>query len=347
MKVCVIWWWTWSFNVLSALKNLDNIEIFSIINMSDDWWSTWKLRDEYWVLPPWDLRRALVALSDDSKSQVLRNLFNFRFEWWILDWHNLWNLLLMALENIYWNYWNVIYQLENIFNLKWKIFPSTYEKTRLLCVLENWDYILWEKNIDIPKHNWKIKIKKLFVIKDKYYKIINEFLEQGNHIQKKFLDEFINLAINDVPQNNQDCSKIILESDYIIIWPWDLYTSILPNFLLWNIKESILKSNAKKVLISNLFTKFWETYWFKLSDFIEIFNDCFWNDIFDYIIAHDFTKFPIDKKIQKNYKLENKEIIICNLNKKKVIKWDLIRQYDYARHDSLKINKYLKSILQN
>ena len=63
--------------MLSALKDYP-VSLSAIVTMADDGGSSGVLRDEYGVLPPGDIRRALVALSRSDK--VLRDLFSYRFE---------------------------------------------------------------------------------------------------------------------------------------------------------------------------------------------------------------------------------------------------------------------------
>ena len=63
---------TGSFVVLSGLKYYD-IDLNAIVAMTDSGGSTGKLRDQLGVLPPGDLRQALVALSEAS--EIWRKLF--------------------------------------------------------------------------------------------------------------------------------------------------------------------------------------------------------------------------------------------------------------------------------
>ena len=69
---------TGSFHVLSGLRRRPDLEICSVVTMMDSGGDSGRLRDEFGLLPPGDLRRCLVALSDESA--LLRDLFSFRFE---------------------------------------------------------------------------------------------------------------------------------------------------------------------------------------------------------------------------------------------------------------------------
>lgn len=345
MKVVTIGWWTWAYNLLPAIKNIPNIEVSSIVTMSDDWWSTGKLRDEFWVLPSWDVRRALVALSDDDKSKYMREMFNYRFSKWWISWHNLGNLIMLALEDIAWDYWKSIDILEELFEVKWKVYPVTFEKTKLLAKLEDWSFVLWESNLDFPKHNWNLKIEQLFVLKEDYGKILDKVLKEEITIQPEILNNIISNFSSDSVAENPKLAQIIIEADFVIFGPWDLYWSIMSNLVVWNMKNLILKSKAKKIYINNLFTKYWETSAFKLSDFVETFEKFFGEDIFDYILVHDRTKYPIDSSVLESYKSENKQRIENNWRDKRIIKADFVKTSDFARHSSDKLKIVLEKIL--
>ncbi len=97
-KVVVIGGGTGSFTVLKGLKEYD-IDLTAIVNMTDDGGSTGILRDEFGVLPPGDIRRCLVALSNSTQS--MKDLFQYRFAGKSsLGGHSLGNLLLTALRDI-------------------------------------------------------------------------------------------------------------------------------------------------------------------------------------------------------------------------------------------------------
>lgn len=345
IAITILWWGTWTYNVLQALRKLDGIKISSIISMSDDGWSTWLLRDEYGILPPWDLRRWIVALSDEEKSWILRDLFNYRFSWWWLHWHNLGNLMLMALQDITWNYAKAIDSLEEILDLKGKIYPVTFERSRLLAILENNKFVFGETNIDVPKHDGSLKIKKFHVIRDKYFRMLETLTDESVNMSKDIVDQILETVVSDVPQENPKIETVINDSDYILLWPGDIYTSVLPNILVGNVREYIVNSKAKKVLFANLFTKYWETTGFKLSNFIAEYEYYLGSWVIDYILIQDYDNYPIDSDIKERYRLEWKEPMEVDVFDHRMIKWDFVKLSDMARHDPNKIAIVLKNLL--
>ena len=205
-KVVVIGGGTGVFTVLSGLKKYD-YALSAIVTMADDGGSTGVLREEFGMLPPGDVRRALVALSA-SDNKVMSELFNFRFEKESsLKGHSLGNLLLTALEKITGSFSDALKEAVNILNVKGEVIPVTLERTKLHAELENGAIIEGESNIDIPKH-------------DPHLKIINEYL-------------------NPKAKANPDAVRAIKEADFVIIGPGDLFTSLIPNLLVDGIPEAI------------------------------------------------------------------------------------------------------------
>ncbi|MEF2176082.1 MAG: 2-phospho-L-lactate transferase CofD family protein [Candidatus Absconditabacteria bacterium] len=345
MKVVTIGGGTGAYNLLPAIKNIPNIEISSIVTMSDDGGSTGKLRDEFGVLPSGDIRRALVALSDDEKSKYMREMFNYRFNKGGISGHNLGNLIMLALEDIAGDYGKSIDILEELFEVKGKVYPVTFEKTKLLAKLEDGSFVLGESNLDFPKHNGNLKIEQLFVLKEDYGKILEKVLKEEITIQPEILNNIISNFSSDSVAENPKLAQIILEADFVIFGPGDLYGSIMSNLVVGNMKQLLLKSKAKKIYINNLFTKYGETSTFKLSDFVETFEKFFGEDIFDYILVHDRSKYPIDSSVLESYKSENKKRIENNGRDKRIIKADFVKTSDFARHSSDKLRVILEKIL--
>ena len=90
-KITVIGGGTGTFVVLSGLKQYP-LNLGVIVTMMDSGGSTGKLRDQLGVLPPGDLRQALVALSEAPL--LWRKLFLYRFENGDFAGHNFGNLFL-------------------------------------------------------------------------------------------------------------------------------------------------------------------------------------------------------------------------------------------------------------
>lgn len=312
-NIVVIGGGTGIFSVLTALKN-KKYNLSAIVSMADDGGSSGILREEFGILPPGDVRRALVALSQSPK--ILTDLFNFRFEEGMnLKGHNLGNLLITALERMTGSFEKALFEIRKILNVKGNVIPVTLDNSRLYAELENGLIIKGETNIDIPKHNGNLKIKRVF-LKPKS-------------------------KINPVAE------AVLLKADFIILGPGDLYTSIIPNLLVKNVFQNIKKSKAKKIYIVNLMTKFGETNHFKVSDFIKTIEKYLGKKVLDYVLIN--TKRPDEERLRE-YAAENAEFVEYNKNdlKKfnyKFIYGNFLRSSGFLRHDPNKLAKSLIKII--
>jgi uncharacterized cofD-like protein len=72
-KIVVIGGGTGSSVVLEGLKKYDDLDITAIVNMTDDGGSNAVMRDEFGILPLSDLRKCIIALSNEDYNDVLEN----------------------------------------------------------------------------------------------------------------------------------------------------------------------------------------------------------------------------------------------------------------------------------
>lgn len=308
INITTIWGWTWTFNVLTWLKKNPNYNLAAVVSMSDSWWSTWVLRDEFWILPPWDIRRAVLALSKEW--MMFRKLFEYRFDKnSSVSWHTVWNLLLTAMADVKWDFELWLQEVCKMFRVKWKVIPVTNQKSDLWVELENWQKIIWETNIDCPIHDPNLKITNAFLVPE--------------------------------VKANPRAQDVIENSDIIIIGPGDLYTSIIPNLLVDWISNSIKNSKAKVVYFCNIMTKFWETTNFEVNDFVDVIEKYLWKDVIDYVVVNNWH--ISDEMVEKYKNEENKkpvkvkDISLFKDKKYKIVWRDLLNEKDYVRHSSEKL----------
>lgn len=304
---------TGTFVVLSALKSFD-FNLSAVVSMCDDGGSTGKLRDDYGVLPPGDIRRSLIALSSATKS--LRKLFDFRFKGGDLDGHNFGNIFLTALEKTEGTFYQAVTAASEVLNVKGRVIPVTLNNVRLNAELENGKIISKETNIDIPKHNPELKIKNIF--------------------------------LQPVAKANPDAIKAIKKADLIIIGPGDLYTSVLPNFLVSGVAKAIRFSKARKIFICNLMTKNGETNKFSVIDFLSAVERYLGKDVVDNFLVN--SKKPGGVRL-KRYAEEGAQLVALPadyknyLNKTNILKADLLTKSGLIRHDPKKLGRQILNLL--
>jgi len=312
-KIVVIGGGTGVFTVLTGLKHyFDNLT--AIVTMADDGGSTGILREEFGILPPGDIRRALVALAD-SNNKTLSKLFTYRFEEGRgLSGHSFGNLMITALERITGSFEKAIEAAGKILRVRGRILPVTLKTTYLMAELENGRVVRGESNIDIPSHDGFLKIRKVWL----------------------------------KPQAsiNPAARLAILEADGIIIGPGDLYTSLVPNLLVRGMKEALHKTRGKIIYFVNLMTKFGETSGFKASDFLRVMEKYVGRGVIDFVVINNTRPSPWRFKPYAMEKAEFVEPDLKNFNKKPVpIVTGLMRRSGLIRHDSEKVAQVVKMVI--
>ena len=233
-KVVVIGGGTGTFTVLSGLRDLP-LDLTAIVAMSDDGGSTGRLRDEFGVLPPGDIRQCLVALSDADT--VMRTLMNHRYDRGELKGHSFGNIFISTMETITGDLDRALETIGEILKIKGRVVPVTFSKVRLTAKLGNGKLLEGEHTIDD-------------------YQLVSRF-----GIER--------IALSPRPKANPKALRAIKEADLVIVGPGSFYTSLVPNFLVPGIGKAFASSRAKKVFIANLMNKHGHTDDFLVSDYLE------------------------------------------------------------------------------
>lgn len=312
-KVVTIGGGTGSYTVLRGLKEFP-LDITAVVSMFDSGGSSGILRDEFGVLPPGDVRRCLLALSQGSRTEILRGLFNFRFEnGGSLKGHSFGNLLLVALTTLYGSEIEGIRKASELLNIKGTVLPVSLTKSDLHALLESGEEIVGETNIDVPKHDGAKKIQKVFL-----------------EPQAELFEE---------------TGRAVREADLVIIGPGDPYTSIIPNLLVKGMAEALKENKGKKVAVINLMSKWGETHDFSASDMARELLAYSGLSKFDYAICNTAS---MDPSLVAAYEKEKKYPIRCDAKladyADKVIMGDFFSEADIARHDSAKVAKVIAEL---
>ena len=243
-----------------------------------------------------------------------------------ISWHKFWNILMASIYYNLKNYDQMIKFMHNFLEVRWNIIPVTTWKAFIKAVLWNWEVIETQDRIsNVTSYNSWIADLKLM-----------EWSENTSH----------SILVN----------KTILESDYIIIWPWDLFTSIISNFIIGWVRKSILESKAKIIYIWNSTNKWWETTGLTQLDFVNKIERFLWKRI-DYFIVNN--KKPV---LSKEQEIEFKNdisvqwwdyLLLSRWEKKflerlwvKVIEEDLLDNWSFYKHNKKKIVEVIKKIIK-
>lgn len=198
-------------------------QLTGVVTVTDDGGSSGRLRREFGVLPPGDIRNCIVALADDE--DLLARLFQYRFpNGGGLVGHSFGNLFLTALTGITGDFHQAILTAESVLSVRGKVFPATLTDVRLRG------------------------------------RGVSGAVYEGESAVGGSGEEIAAIEIDPPAAPAFPPAVAALEAaDAILLGPGSLFTSILPNLLIPGIRQAVAKTRARVVLLLNLMTQPGET----------------------------------------------------------------------------------------
>jgi len=208
------------------------LEITAIVTVTDDGGSSGRLRREFDVLPPGDIRNCMVALSEDET--LLGRLFQYRFSNGRgLKGHSFGNLFLTAMTRLTGDFWQAVKLSSEVLAVRGRIYPATAANVALVATLADGTKVEGETRISHSRS----RIEKI-ELRPRRPKPLGETL------------------------------RAIAEADLITLGPGSLFTSVIPNLLVAGVAEAVRKSPALKAYFVNLMSQPGETTNFCASDHV-------------------------------------------------------------------------------
>jgi uncharacterized cofD-like protein len=275
------------------------VDITAVVTVTDDGGSSGRLRREFDVLPPGDIRNCMVALSDDSG--LLGRLFQYRFETGRgLKGHSFGNLFLTALTHVMGEFPDAVRASSEVLKIGGRIFPSTDSNVSLEAVLADGTRVAGETRISRSR--------------------------QPIH------------SIRLLPRRARPLAatlRAIAEADVITLGPGSLFTSVIPNLLVEGIPAAIRRSPAVKACFVNLMWQPGETMDFSASDHIRAIDRHAGGKLLDYAIVNSR---PIPQAMMKRYARQaaspvNNDVEALATMGLKVIAAELAQLTGKVRHD--------------
>ncbi len=322
IKIALIGGGTGLSNAILGLKKY-NKNLSAIVAVSDDGGSSGKLREEFDIIPPGDIRNCLVAMAD--KDFLLAKLFDYRFnipnKSSKFNGHSFGNLFILALSEVFGSFEKGIIEANKILLTRGKVIPSSFEKIKLLARKifngEKTGIIKGESNI----------VSTLGEISDIW-------LEPSS------------------PKASRIAIKSILDADIIIIGPGSFYSSIISNLLIKDITDSIKKNKkAIKIFVCNIMEQNGETNNLKVLDYLNILEKYLGKGILDFILVSDNSSLP-KNLLKKYFSFKQKPVMdnlteeICKQKKIKKISVKFLKNKKdlYLRHDPILLAKVIKEV---
>jgi uncharacterized cofD-like protein len=308
------------FALLSGLRELESIDITAIVSMVDSGGSTGRLRDELGILPPGDVLKCVLALS--PQRDIIRTILLKRFSGDSrLKGHNAGNMLLTMLAEYTGSFPTGVESLTEILDSRGTILPVTVDRATLVAELTDGSRIYGQRAIDIPRETQREKIRDIYLV--------------PHH--------------GDTISVYPPVISAITRADHIIIGPGDLFTSIIPNLLVQDVKEAFRKTTAKICYVVNIMTKFGETHNFTGYDFVRKIEEHLGRQV-DGIIYNN--KKP-GKAILDHYRKQKAEFVEIDQNgpwleNRKIYVSDLLSiAGGIVRHDSKKLASLITDIISS
>ncbi|MGT2934383.1 YvcK family protein [Streptococcus castoreus] len=240
--------------ILKSLRK-ESVDITAVVTVADDGGSSGELRNAMQLTPPGDLRNVLLAMSDMPK--FYERVFQYRFNAsdGALAGHPLGNLIIAGISEMQGSTYNAIQILTKFFHITGKIYPSSEQALTLHAVFKDGHEVAGESSIA----NYQGMIDHVYVT---------------------------NTYSDEKPQASRKVVDTILESDMIVLGPGSLFTSILPNLVIPEIKEALRRTKAEVVYICNIMTQYGETEHFSDADHVTVLNQHLGRDLIDTVLVN-------------------------------------------------------------
>lgn len=235
--------------------------ITAIVTVADDGGSSGRLRRELGVLPPGDIRNCIAALADDEA--LITQLFQYRFgQGSGLNGHSFGNLFITALAAVTGSFERAITEAGRVLAVRGRILPSTLEDVTLVADLR----AVTSPDAGPPG---------LTRVQGE-----SAIPKAGQPIERVFLRP-------DGVRAYPEAVRSILEADLIVAGPGSLYTSVLPNLLVQDMRQAVNASAALKIYVCNVAMQPGETDGFDIGQHVSALQRHVGQGLFPYVLAND------------------------------------------------------------
>ncbi len=225
-------------------------DLAAVVTVTDDGGSSGRLRQDFNMLPPGDLRNCMVALSEEEA--LLSRLFTHRFRGGNgLKGHNFGNLFVAALTEITGDFAQAVQLASKILATRGRIYPATTANATLVASMDDGTVVRGETKITASKR-----------------RIVELTLDPPH------------------PAPLPETLEAIERADLITVGPGSLYTSLITNLLVDGIPAALGAARGVRVYISNLMTQANESLNLTASEHIERIYEHTRTQIFDYAIVN-------------------------------------------------------------
>jgi uncharacterized cofD-like protein len=280
-------------------------DLAAVVTVTDDGGSSGRLRKDFNMLPPGDLRNCMVALSEDE--HLLSRLFSHRFQsGGDLEGHSFGNLFVIALTEMTGDFAEAVRLSAEILATRGHIYPATTANVTLAAEMDDGEIVRGETRITACRKQ-----------------IVELTMEPPDAAP---LPETLHA---------------IAHADLITVGPGSLYTSVITNLLVRGIPEALAQARGLRVYICNLMTQANESLHLTASQHIERIYEHTGMPVFDYALIHTGE---VSEVLRQRYAAEGAEPIRPDIERIEAmgircITGDFAAEGDVLRHDSDRVAK--------
>lgn len=285
-------------------------DLTAVVTVTDDGGSSGRLRKNFNMLPPGDLRNCMVALSEDE--HLMSRLFRYRFQsGGELEGHSFGNLFVAALTEMTGDFGHALKLAGEVLAMRGQIYPATFTNTTLVARMASGTMVRGETNITASKEQ----------------------------IVELRLDPAI---VEPLPET----LAAIAEADLITLGPGSLYTSLITNLLVQGIPEALAAAQGTRVYIANLMTQANESLHLSASQHIERIYAHTRKPVFDYALLNTA---PVSEALRERYAVQGAEVIQPDIERIEAmgircITGNFAAEGDVLRHDAENVAKTVLEI---
>ncbi|HYF93883.1 MAG TPA: YvcK family protein [Symbiobacteriaceae bacterium] len=279
----------------------------AIVTVADDGGSSGRLRTEFGILPPGDIRNCLVALADTEP--LMEKLFQYRFHQGSgLSGHPFGNLFILAMTETTGNFYDAIQACSQVLAIRGRVMPSTLDHVVLKAVMQNGQVVSGESFIGTV----------------------------GSPIRRVFLERVEPEETGGPIRPLEDALGAIEGAEVIVLGPGSLFTSILPNLLVPGVADAIRRSKALKIYVCNIMTEPGETDGYSVSQHVKALIDHAGYGIINTVLVNNAS---IPEGILMKYRARNAEPVAIDVKEVQRLGVDVVqvnllgRNEEYLRHD--------------
>lgn len=311
-KVVVIGGGTGLSTLLRGLKEY-TYNITAVVTVADNGGSSGRLRQEMGTLPPGDIRSCLVALANTEP--LMKKLFQYRFGPGLpgLEGHSFGNIFIATMSEITGDFETAVRESSKVLAVRGRVLPSTLEDVTLVAHFTDGSVVEGE----------------------------SEITAAGKQISRVELHP-------EVVSPPQEVVQAIKEADLVVLGPGSLYTSIIPNLLVPEIRRAVMTTKAPVAYVCNIMTQPGETHGYTVSDHLRALNDHLGKGVVDYVVANEST-FPPD--VLEKYQREGAAPVIVDKEETQeqgvqLLTGNFMAINEHVRHSPKELGGFLLNLVQ-